>query len=179
MTVLREDVQAIRPRQHVFSLLSRAIPIQVGSELRAKLLRLRGFQIGEGTRVFDTPSITMGAERDTRNLRVGRDCVIDVGCLFELGAELTIGDRVTLGHQVVILTTTHQLGMREHRAGDLVHRPVVIGDGAWIGCRCIVLPGVTVGAGAIVEPGTVLNKEVAPHTRVGGTPMKKLEDLTP
>lgn len=180
LSAVREDIAAIRPRQHLFSVLSRAIPAQVGSDWRVLLLRQRGAQVGAGTRIFGTPEITLGAEAtDAANLTIGHDCVIDIGCLFEIGDRLTIGDRVTLGHQVSILTTTHELGRREHRAGKLVQSPVNIQDGAWLGCRCVVLPGVTVGAGAIVEPGTVLNKDVPPHTRVGGMPAKKLEELAP
>ena len=47
-----------------------------------------------------------------------------------------------------------------------------------IGARSIVLPGVTIAEGAIVEPGAVVNKDVAAHTRVGGIPATQLEVLT-
>jgi acetyltransferase-like isoleucine patch superfamily enzyme len=54
---------------------------------------------------------------------------------------------------------------------------VVVRRGAWLRARSIVLPGVTVGEGAIVEAGAVVNKDVAPHTRVGGIPAVQLEVL--
>jgi maltose O-acetyltransferase len=79
----------------------------------------------------------------------------------------------------MILTSTHELDIREHRAGPIRLSPVSIGDGAWLGPRCIVLPGATVGAGAIVNPGAVVNKDVAPHTRVGGIPATQLDVLKP
>jgi maltose O-acetyltransferase len=78
----------------------------------------------------------------------------------------------------MILTSTHELDIREHRAGAVQRSPVVIGDGAWLGARCVILPGVTVGAGSIVNPGAVVNKDVAAHTRVGGMPAMQLEVLT-
>jgi acetyltransferase-like isoleucine patch superfamily enzyme len=79
----------------------------------------------------------------------------------------------------MILTSTHELDIREHRAGPVQLSPVSIGDGAWLGPRCVILPGVTLGAGAIVNPGAVVNKDVAPHTRVGGIPATQLDVLKP
>ena len=55
--------------------------------------------------------------------------------------------------------------------------PVTIKAGAWLGPRSIVLPGVTVGEGAIVMPGSLVNKDVAPNTRVAGTPARLIETL--
>jgi maltose O-acetyltransferase len=176
-TVLKTEVDQIRPRQHFFSLVSRAIPRDTGNEARAALLRARGIHVGEGTQVRSTPRFTGGEERGFDKFSTGRDCMIGLDCSFEVGTTITLGDRVTLGHQVLIITTTHQLGPREHRCGDAVRNPVKIDDGAWIGSRCVILPGVTVGSGAIVEPGSVVTKDVAPHTRVSGIPAKLIEDL--
>ena len=72
-----------------------------------------------------------------------------------------------------------QLGPREHRAGLRIRHPVVIEDGAWIGARSVILPGVTIGAGAVVDAGSTVNKSVAPNTRVRGTPAKVVEELAP
>jgi len=175
--VLKSELDQIRPRQHLFSLLSKAIPRDTGNELRASLLRARGIHVGEGTEVRDTPRFTGGEARGFDKFSTGKNCVIGLDCSFEVGATISLGDRVTIGHQVLIITTTHELGPREHRAGTPVRNPVKVEDGAWIGSRCIILPGVTIGAGAIVEPGSVVNKDVAAHTRVRGTPAKVVEEL--
>jgi maltose O-acetyltransferase len=177
--VLREELGEIRPIQHALDLASRTIPPKVGNHLRASLLRARGIAIGEGTVVYDTPELSGGEAAGRAKMYIGRHCIIDVRCAFELGANITIGDRVTLGHNVMIITTTHDLGPREHRAGPLVRNPVRIEDGAWIGPCSIILPGVTVGAGAIVDPSSVINKNVAPNTRVRGSPAKVVEELEP
>jgi maltose O-acetyltransferase len=112
-------------------------------------------------------------------MTIGKNCVIDIGCSFELGEAIAIGDNVTLGNNVMVITTTHELGPREHRAGAVVSNPVQIETGAWIGPRSVILPGVTIGAGAIVDAGSVVNKTVAPNTRVRGTPAKVVEELAP
>jgi acetyltransferase-like isoleucine patch superfamily enzyme len=57
---------------------------------------------------------------------------------------------------------------------DLVIKPVRVDDGADIGVNAVLLPGVTVGAGAIVGAGAVVTKDVAPNTIVAGVPAKFL-----
>lgn len=176
VSVLKSEFDQIRPQQHALSLISRAIPRNTGNGLRASLLRARGIRVGEGTVLQDTPRFTGGEARGFDKFELGRDCLIGLGCSFEVGTSITIGDRVTVGHQVLIITTTHELGTREHRAGESVRNPVKIEHDAWIGARAVILPGVTIGAGAIVEPGSVVNKDVAPHVRVRGIPARPVED---
>jgi acetyltransferase-like isoleucine patch superfamily enzyme len=57
---------------------------------------------------------------------------------------------------------------------DLVIKPVRVEDGADIGVNAVLLPGVTVGAGAIVGAGAVVTHDVAPNTIVAGVPAKLL-----
>ena len=52
--------------------------------------------------------------------------------------------------------------------------PVVIGNDTWIGSRATLLPGVTVGDGAVVAAGAVVNRDVDPYTVVGGVPARAL-----
>ena len=168
----------IRPRFHALDLAARSLPPTGGTWLRSAVLRQMGFQVGEGTLFQGTPQFPRGSV-ELAPLTIGRDCVIGVGCSFDLAESITIGHRVNIGHQTLILTGTHELGPREHRAGTVVKKPVVIEDGAWIGPRCIVLPGVSIGRGAIVAPGSLVDKDVAEHTRVSGTPIKLTDSLEP
>ena len=48
--------------------------------------------------------------------------------------------------------------------------PVKISRGAWLGARCIILKGVTVGEGAVVGAGAVVTRDVPPWTVVAGNP---------
>ena len=62
---------------------------------------------------------------------------------------------------------------------DWLHpAPIVIGDRVWIGSNATVLPGVTIGDGAIVAAGAVVTKDVAPNTVVAGVPARLLRPLT-
>ncbi|WP_410878884.1 CatB-related O-acetyltransferase [Myroides sp. DW712] len=51
----------------------------------------------------------------------------------------------------------------------------VIGDGAWIGMRAMIMPGITIGEGAIIASGAVVTKNVAPYTLVAGNPAKPIK----
>jgi maltose O-acetyltransferase len=173
------EVVNFHPVQKAVSLASRAIPLQVGNRLRASALRVYGVEVGAGTIVYGPPEMASAEEEGFAKMTIGKDCVIHIGCLFELGDTVTIGDRVTIGNGVMVITTTHQLGPRTHRAGTRIRHPVVIQDGAWIGARSVILPGVTVGAGAVVDAGSTVNKSVEPNTRVRGSPARVVEELSP
>jgi len=175
-TLLHEETFGIHPRLIALNTVAGFLPRHQAMRARARLFSLAGFSIGEGTRFAATPKIN-GGEALFSNLVIGKDCSIEVDCVFDLEERIEIGDRVTLSPGVMILTSTHELDIREHRAGAVQRLPVRIGSGAWLGARSVILPGVNVGAGAIVNPGSVVNKNVEPQTRVGGTPATQLEVL--
>ena len=54
-------------------------------------------------------------------------------------------------------------------------RPIIIGNGVWIGMRCLIMDGVTIGDGAIVAAGAVVTKDVPPFAVVGGVPARILK----
>jgi maltose O-acetyltransferase len=178
ITLLREETTGIHPRLIALNALAGFLPSHQAQATRARMFAMAGFSIGEGTRFAGLPKINGGSKLFS-NLLIGRNCEIDADCVLDLGERITIGDRVTLSPGVMILTSTHELDIREHRAGPVQLSPVSIGDGAWLGPRCVILPGVTVGTGAVVNPGSVVNMDVPPHTRVGGIPATQLEFLKP
>ena len=66
--------------------------------------------------------------------------------------------------------------------GTLIKREVVIEDDAWIGTHAIIMPGVTIGRGAVVGAGCVVTKDVAPYSVVVGIPgelLKMRETISP
>ncbi len=115
------------------------------------------------------------------------------------GAELTIGDRVgisnsaivchqsvTIGNDVVIGgsvkiydTDFHKLSASRKRVDDredAVRKPVVIGNGAFIGAHSIILKGVHIGDGAVIGAGSVVTKNVPAGEIWAGNPAVKLRD---
>ncbi|MFB9324945.1 acyltransferase [Paenibacillus aurantiacus] len=78
---------------------------------------------------------------------------------------IRVGDNSIIGYNTTILTHEYLIG--EYRLGD-VH----IGSGVMIGANTTILPGVTIGDGAVVSAGSVVHKDVAPGDFVGGNPIQ-------
>ncbi|MDT0202632.1 acyltransferase [Nocardioides sp. AE5] len=87
---------------------------------------------------------------------------------------LKIGSDTSIAHGVTIMTTSHQLEDPKVPIRDqgLSNRPVVIGDGTWIGAGAKILGGVTVGRGAVIAAGAVANRDVPPNAVVVGVPAR-------
>ena len=118
-------------------------------------------------------SVQLGCKfLNPRNVSIGERNVINFGCLFDgRRFAITTGTDVSIGPEASILTLGHdpQSASFADRGGD-----VVIGDRAWIGYRAIILPGITIGEGAVVGAGAVVTKDVAPHTIVAGNPAREI-----
>jgi maltose O-acetyltransferase len=91
---------------------------------------------------------------------------------------VTIGNNVSFGHQVIVLTNTHDIGPASRRAATLCSKAVTIGNGAWLGARCTILPGVTIGDGAVVAAGSVVNEDVPANVLVAGVPARLVRLLS-
>ncbi|MEJ0098238.1 MAG: acyltransferase [Pseudomonadota bacterium] len=166
---------------HLRLLLARALlwplPLMVGGRLRGIVLRALGFRIGHGT-IFAGMPVLLGGRGLHRNLEIRDICWINIGCVFDLNAPIFIGSRVALGHEVLLLTSTHEIGPPTQRAAPTVTaRPIVINDGAWLGARCTILPGVSIGAGAVVAAGALVTRDVPPNSMVAGTPARLVRML--
>lgn len=169
-------------RFHLRLLLAQALvallPYLAAMRLRTALYRLAGFSIGRGTLISGSLRL-WGTTNVAASWRVGRSCFINAPCAIDLNAPVTFGDRVVIGFGVTIITGSHQMHDPDCRAGALVARPVTIEDGAWVAANAILLPGVTIGAGAVVGAGSVVTRDVAPHTLVAGNPARFVRTLKP
>ncbi len=111
-------------------------------------------------------------------LRIGDGTWIGQQCFFHAAGGLTIGKNVGIGPGVKIITSVHDEAGRGLAVlhSPVTFAPVVIEDDVDLGVNSIILPGVTVGKGAIVGAGAVVNKDVAPYTIVAGVPAKVLRE---
>jgi len=104
-------------------------------------------------------------------LHIGARSRINRGCCLDARGALRIGADVSVSRDVVILTASHGVA---DPAFAVEIRPVAIEDHAWIGTRAMVMPGVTIGRGAVVAAGAVVTRDVAPCTIVGGVPARPI-----
>ena len=141
--------------------------------LKSCFLKLRGAKIGKRVNFYPHTWINTG-----ENLNIGDDVNFSYGVLVTTGGGVTIGDRVLIGYRSQILSGNHHIPPKPERIHGSGHdmKPVVIENDAWIGGNCIVMPGVTIGEGAIIAGGSVVSKSVAPFSIVGGIPAKLIRE---
>jgi len=107
---------------------------------------------------------------------VGAGTIVNRDTTLDGRGVLTIGASVNISPEVTILTADHD--PQSPRFAYRV-RPTVIGDRAWISTRALLLPGTTIGEGAIVAAGAVVHGEVAPWTIVAGNPAAVIGHRSP
>lgn len=140
-------------------------------ELRALFSELTGKPVDEGFGLFPPFYTDCG-----KNITVGKHVFINSGCSFQDQGGIFIGDESLIGHQVVLATLNHEYTVSK-RAG-MTPAPIHIGKRVWIGAHATILPGVTIGNGAIVAAGAVVTKDVPAYTIVGGVPARVIRELT-
>lgn len=131
-------------------------------------LRETGVSIGRATVFWGMPTL-VGSRGASSRLSVGTYCGFNVRCYFELDAPIKIGDHVAVGQDVMFLTRTYDTSDRAQRAGNVGAAPIEIGNGAWIGARCTILPGVKIGAGSVVGASVVVDRDVPEDVLLMGT----------
>ena len=139
-------------------------------KLRRLMAELTGREIPEDFRLFPPFYTDCG-----KNLHIGKGVFFNAGCHFQDQGGVWVGDGTLIGHAVIICTLNH--GFEEERRGDLIPSPVRIGARVWIGSGARILPGVTIGDGAIVAAGAVVTRDVAPRTIVAGVPARPIKTL--
>ena len=150
-----------------------------------------GCKVGKGANI--APNVVLMANSKTNPIEIGANTKIlrdaewigpikvGSGCYFNKGsyvrAEVTIGNDVLVGPFVKFVTDSHKLGPSTKRGGTVFRTPIKVGNGVWIGADVTIVGSVTIGDGAIVAAGSVVTKDVAPNTLVGGVPAKHIKDL--
>lgn len=109
-------------------------------------------------------------------LKVGQGTIIGDRAILDARNGLTIGKNVNLSSNVSIYTEQHDYRDPLFRCIDPSHKSVTICDRVWLGSNVVVLPGVTIGEGAVCCAGCVVTKDVEPYTVVAGVPASKINE---
>lgn len=128
--------------------------------------RIMSFNIGNRV------AIHLSCRFDAKgNLAIGDHSVLNRGCRIDTRGGVFIGENVSVSEEVVILTASHDPNSISF-AGK--RSPVKIEKFAWIGTRAMLMPGVTIGRGAVVAAGSVVTKDVASKAIVAGVPAREI-----
>lgn len=124
--------------------------------------------MGENCNIQPPLQVNLGA-----NVKIGSNVSIMYNLLCMSAGGITIEDGVLIAANCSLISNNHDFKIRE----ILTCKPVVIKKKAWIGAGSTILPGVTIGENAIVAAGSVVTKDVAPNTLVGGVPAKFIKNI--
>ncbi len=139
--------------------------------LRMWLLRRLGLRIGMGS------SVLMNVEFiDASAITIGDHTIINQRTHLDGRGGLRVGNNVNISSHVQIVAGTHDVQDGEGFGGEA--KAVTIDDYVWICTRSLILPGVTVGRGAVVAAGSVVTRSVSPYTIVAGSPARPIGTRT-
>jgi acetyltransferase-like isoleucine patch superfamily enzyme len=141
------------------------------AKIRARLYALVCEHIGENVELLKGVRILCPAK-----VRIGSNTGINISTILDGNGGLSIGSDVMIGPYCQLITANHgfrsrDVPMKEQR---IETKPVVIEDDVWLGSSVIVLPGVTVGRGAIVAAGAVVTHDVDAFHIVAGVPARTI-----
>lgn len=140
----------------------------IPNPIRKYYLRLFGIRIGKGSSIHrKCRFFTIG------NLKIGENSVVNFGSFLDNRRGIVIGDNVGIAHNTRIYTLGHDYNDPSFPTKGA---KVTVEDNAFIFSNALIMPGVTIGEGAIVLAGAVVTKDVEPWTVVGGNPAKKIRE---
>jgi acetyltransferase-like isoleucine patch superfamily enzyme len=169
-------------RDRAFSLAMRSSFESLGPRSRLSLpIQLEGAgRIAIGNHVYLGPGCWLLTHEPGGHLEIGDGTSIAGYCVLSAATSVRIGRKVLFARNVYIADHRHgfergDVPVLEQEIADL--RPVVVEDGAWLGQNVVILPGVTIGQGAIVGAGSVVRDDVPPRCVAVGAPARIVREL--
>jgi acetyltransferase-like isoleucine patch superfamily enzyme len=145
----------------------------------------RGCEIvaGEGTTVGTGSILLAKLCGETKcHIRIGKRVAInEYANIRAAGGDVCIGDFCLIAQFCTLVATNHTVDTTENMIDapwDLSKASIVIEDDVWIGANCVILPGVTIGRGAVIGAGAVVTKNVPPYSIYIGNPARLLRMRT-
>lgn len=140
--------------------------------LKAKIWQLGGVDVSPGARLVSSLRIwTSGSVSIGPDTFLGHEVMIAGG-----SASVAIGAKCDFAPRVLLVTGSHRDGGKERAAGLGVSRPILIGDGVWVGAGSTILGGVEIGDGAVIGAGSLVNRSIPPKVIAVGVPCRVLRE---
>jgi acetyltransferase-like isoleucine patch superfamily enzyme len=147
-------------------------------------------EVGRGTSLYLGVMFDLG---QNARMKIGNYVLMN-GARIICDSEITIGDYCLISWNVVLMDT-YRLPLEPQKrrrdleqataaaprriSADVAAQPIHIGENVWIGFDSCILPGVTIGDGAVVGARSVVNADVRPYTVVAGNPARVVRRLVP
>lgn len=156
--------------QHLCQVFNATPPNE--SAARQRLLTELFADLGEGTAIQPPFFCDYGT-----NITLGKRVFFNVNCVILDVCKVRIGDYSLFGPAVQIYTATHPMNAGERRLKES-GKPLVIGSDVWVGGGAILLPGISIGDGAVVGAGSVVTRDVPAGVLAAGNPCRVIRRLT-
>lgn len=167
---LRKIVQYLKKQKHGFTrgaewwFVNSVLANFPSKHVRRNCLRWFGMKVDKNVRLYQGYHI-----RNPKGINIADGVSVGPKVLLDGRRGLTIEKDAVIAYEAIIWTLNHDYN-DIHFCGK--GGPVTIGKYAWICSRSIILPGITIGEGAVVASGAVVTKDVPPYAIVGGIPAK-------
>lgn len=147
--------------------------------MEPKVVLGRNLQLGGTKRIYFKRGVTVGdfcslTTWENGTLTFGQEVSIGRMCHITASNNISIGDHVLLGEMITIADNGHgdntNLDIPPLKRDIFSKGPVVIQDNVWIGDKATILPGVTIGEGAVIGANAVVTKDVPCRAIVAGNP---------
>lgn len=168
-------VAAARLRVHGYRLLG-------ANRIDPKCLMGRHVRIDRPHRLVMGPrcvlqdNVWLSILEPTAELRIGAFSFLGRDVEIEVCLHMAIGEHCLIGPGVYITDHNHDIHCQgPMAAAPCIAKPVQIGDDVWVGAKAVILPGVTVGSGAVIAAGAVVTRSVAAGTVVAGVPARPIK----
>ena len=108
------------------------------------------------------------------NLTLGEDFYSNYNLVILDCAPVTFGDRVMVGPNCAFYTAIHPMDAARRATGMERAEPITVGSDVWFGGNVVVLPGVTIGDGAVIGAGSVVTRDVPAGMFAAGNPCRPI-----
>lgn len=169
-TEIDDDIRMLMAKVSALTKQLNSLTLAEQTEKQKIIMELFG-SVGSNPFVGDNFHCDFG-----QHIHVGDNFHADYNCTMLDLAEIRIGNNCLIGPDVGIYTAGHLLEP-EGRTLDVYGMPITIGNDVWIGGHSTILPGVTIGDGAVIAAGAVVTHDVEPNTIVGGVPAKVIKKI--
>ncbi|MEA5404566.1 acyltransferase [Arcicella sp. DC2W] len=135
--------------------------------IRRFLLLLTGSKIGKDSVVQNVKFFSFG------KLNIGNNTIINSGCYLDNRRGITVGNHCVIAHDTKIYTLGHEIDDLKFKTKG---KNVDIEDYVIIFSNVLIMPGVSIGKGSVILPGSVVTKDIPTMKVVGGNPAKIIRD---
>lgn len=143
-------------------------PLNPFSGIKIRLLQMFGAKIGKG--VVIKPGVNI---KYPWNLSIGDYSWIGENVWIDNLVQVTVGSNVCISQGAMLLCGNHNY---KRQTFDLIVKPIVIEDGAWVGAQSFVCPGVTMHSHSVLSVGSIASKDLMPFSIYRGNPAVKVAE---